>query len=199
MTACPLPAKTINVVGCQEKRPLAVLAMAVLALGGCVVAPTDETSPTWEKAAANPIIPANYRAAEALLAQLGQNPGSERTMIVATAVNIDVLEKSSTLGRLISEQVAARFTYAGHRMIEMKFGNAVYMKRDQGELMLTREISNLAKNHDAQAVIVGTYGESQDFVYVNLKVIQPTSNVVLAVHDYTLPRDNNIKSLLRKY
>ena len=120
-------------------------------------------------------------------------------MIVATAVNIDVLEKSSTLGRLISEQVAARFTYAGHRMIEMKFGNAVYMKRDQGELMLTREISNLAKNHDAQAVIVGTYGESQDFVSVNLKVIQPTSNVVLAVHDYTLPRDNNIKSLLRKY
>ena len=79
----------------------------------------------------------------------------------------------------------------------MKFGNAVYVKRDQGELMLTREINNLAKSYDAQAVVVGTYGESNDFLYVNLKIIQPTTNVVLAVHDYVMPLDNTVKSLMR--
>lgn len=123
---------------------------------------------------------------------------SGQPLLTATVVNIDILEKSSTLGRLISEQVAGRFTQAGYRMVEMKFGNAVYMKRDQGELMLTREISNLAKTHDAQAVVVGTYGESNDFVFVNLKVIQPTTNVVLAVHDYVMPLDISTKSLLRR-
>ena len=100
------------------------------------------------------------------------------------------------MGRLISEQIAGRFTQSGYRMVEMKFGNAVYVKRDQGELMLTREINDLAKNYDAQAVIVGTYGESADFVFVNLKVIQPTTNVVLAVHDYVLPLDSTVRSML---
>ena len=62
---------------------------------------------------------------------------------------------------------------------------------------LTREIKDLAKSHDAQAVIVGTYGQSDNFVFVNLKVIQPATNVVLAVHDYVLPLDSSIRALVR--
>lgn len=42
-------------------------------------------------------------------------------------------------------------------MVEMKFGNAVYVKRDQGELMLTREINNLAKSYDAQAQLLSAH------------------------------------------
>ena len=91
----------------------------------------------------------------------------------------------------------ARFTLAGHRMIEMKFRSNVYMARDQGELMLTREIRDIASSHNAQAVIVGTYAQSSDLVFVNLKVIQPETNVVLAVHDYALPLDNMTRSMLR--
>ncbi|MDI3514316.1 MAG: hypothetical protein PWP40_1545 [Rhodocyclaceae bacterium] len=45
-------------------------------------------------------------------------------------------------------------------MIEMKFRNNVYMARDQGEPMLTREIRDLANSHNAQAVVVGTYAQS---------------------------------------
>ncbi len=46
-------------------------------------------------------------------------------------------------------------------------------------------------------VFVGTYGESKDFIFINLKVVQPQSNVVLAVHDYALPVDENTRSMLR--
>ena len=181
------------------KLVLPALATVTIGLSGCTNGgATVRPEPTWEQAAHSPLITANYRAADVLLAQVRTSLTGGQPLLMATVVNIDALEKSSTLGRLISEQVAGRFTQAGYRMVEMKFGNAIYMKRDQGELMLTREISNLAKTHDAQAVVVGTYGEGNDFIFVNLKVIQPTTNVVLAVHDYIMPMDVSMRSLLRR-
>lgn len=183
-----------------KRKMLLAAAAGTLALGvaGCATENgTGRKDPTYEQAAANPLIPANYAAASSLLGRLQGQLGEGQPLIVATVVNIDALDRSSTLGRLISEQVSARFTLAGHRMIEMKFRNNVYMARDQGELMLTREIRDIASSHNAQAVIVGTYAQSSDMVFVNLKVIQPNTNVALAVHDYALPLDNMTRSMLR--
>jgi hypothetical protein len=174
--------------------------VAAFALAGCAdspYSPTRKVEPTWEQAASNPLVPANYKAADALLGQVKPILDMGQPLIATTVVSIDALDQSSTLGRLISEQVAGRFTQAGYQMVEMKFRNSVYVKQSQGELMLTREIKDLAKSHDAQAVIVGTYGQSDDFVFVNLKVIQPATNVVLAVHDYVLPLDSSIRALVR--
>ena len=165
---------------------------ALLALTLVACASTESVS--YEAARNNQFIPSNHRAADALLAQL---PGGGGTMIIATLVNIDALENSSTLGRMVSEQVSARFTQAGYHMVEMKFRNNVYISQNQGELMLTRELHDLAASYSAQAVVVGTYGESKDYVYINLKVIQPNTNVVLAVHDYALPIDANVRAMLR--
>ncbi len=176
---------------------LAVVCTTALTLAGCSNTPTPKPDPTWEQASANPLIPANYKAADALLAQLVSTLSKSQPLIIATVVNIDNLDQSSTLGRLTSEHISARFTKAGYRMIELKYRNSIYVKRSQGELMLTREIKELAQSHDAQAVIVGTYGQSDDYVFVNLKVIQPATNIVLAVQDYALPLDASTKSLLR--
>ena len=180
------------------KLRVAVLAASVALLGtGCVTESSVRAVPTFEDAAANPFVPANYAAADALLTQLkGRIPASQ-ALLMGTIVNIDALDSSSTLGRTVSEQVSARFAQAGHRMIEMKFRSSVYMARNQGELMLTRELSEIASSHDARAVVVGTYAESSDFVFVNLKVIDPHTNVAMAVHDYALPMDRTVRSMLR--
>ena len=153
--------------------------------------------PSYEQAAANPLIPTNYAAASALLDLMQGRLALDQPLIVATVVNIDALDSSSTLGRVISEQVSARFTLAGLHMIEMKFRNNVYMARDQGEMMLTRELRDIASSHRAQAVIVGTYAQSSEMVFVNLKVIQPETNFVLAAHDYVLPLDAMTSSMLK--
>jgi|SRR5690554_3562170 len=172
---------------------LVSLLLSLSLLAGC--APTQK-GPSYADARNNPFIPANHQAAEALLGQLNGKLGGSN-MLIATLVNIDALERSSTLGRLVSEQVSARFTQADYHMVEMKFANSVYVLQNQGEMMLTREVQELASQHSAQAVIVGTYGESKDFVFVNLKVVQPGTNVVLAVHDYALPLDDNTRAMLR--
>ena len=71
---------------------------------------------SFDAAAANPLIPSNYAAADTLLAQLRGQLAPAQALIAATVVNIDALEQSSTLGRLISEQVSARFTLAGDQI-----------------------------------------------------------------------------------
>ena len=178
---------------------LAALAgSAVLGLSGCATETTTARQPpSYEQAAANPLIPANYAAASTLLDRLQGRLALDQPLIVATVVNIDALDSSSTLGRVISEQISARFTLAGMHMIEMKFRNNVYMARDQGEMMLTRELRDIASSHHAQAVIVGTYAQSSEMVFVNLKVIQPDTNIVLAAHDYVLPLDTMTSSMLK--
>lgn len=154
-------------------------------------------TPTYASTINNPFISTNYNAADVLIAQVANKLNPAQPMIIATIVNIDDLNNSSTFGRLVSEQISARFSQASYSMIEMKFREFVYMKQDQGELLLTREIKDVAKNHNAQAVIVGTYALSGEDVFVNLKVIQPSTNIVLAVHDYTFPMDNNLRSMTR--
>lgn len=175
------------------------LAMA-LALTACSSIPTESSINSklnYAAAANNPFIENNYKAGDALIQQLNGRINPAQTMIIATLVNIDELSSSSTFGRLASEQISSRFSQSGYSMIEMKFRDYVYMKQDQGELLLTREIKDVAKNHNAQAVIVGTYAMSTDAVFVNLKVIQPANNVVLAVHDYAFPMDSNLRAMTR--
>ncbi|KAB2319846.1 hypothetical protein F8A86_07430 [Betaproteobacteria bacterium SCN1] len=172
-----------------------LLLAAGLAVSGCahVEAPR-------ERAPQADIIAHNHTAAEALIGQVQASrlpKGS--AVLIATLVNIDALETSSTLGRSISEQVGTKFSAAGYQVIELKLREGgVYLKRNEGELMLTREISQLAKSHNAGAVIVGTYAEAGSTVFINLKVVDPASNVVLAATDYALPMNQDVRTLLGK-
>lgn len=180
-------------------RFLITLLAASFVLSGCAHnSPTiaNKKAITYEDAANSKFIPTNYSAADNLINQLKLNTAPNSTLIISTLVNIDALESSSTLGRLASEQISARFTQKGYRTIELKFRDNVYMAQGQGELMLTREVHELANTHAAQAVVVGTYAQSRDFIYINLKVIQPNTNTVLAVHDYVLPLDANNRSMI---
>lgn len=192
-------------------RPLiyAALASAGLLLTACETTPKVNalSEPTYEQALNNAFNMANYNAVAELMKRYPANPavssnnldgGTNAPFIVATLVNIDQLEQSSTLGRLISEQVASRMSQLGYGVLELKVRNGVYMKRNEGELLLTREIKEVASTHHAQAVIVGTYAESSTMVYVNLKVVNPATNIILAAYDYALPLDKQIHSLIRK-
>jgi len=152
--------------------------------------------PNYATVASNQFVGANYKAADTLLAQLNGRLLAEKPLIMATVVNIDSLDQTSTLGRLISEQISTRLSQGGLKMVEMKLRNNVYLKRNQGELMLTREIGEVAQNHNAQAVVVGSYAETSDMVFINIKVVQPQNNFVIAGHDYVLAKEGIVRSML---
>lgn len=156
----------------------------------------EETN--YSSVSSNAFVASNYKAADALLAQLNGKLMADKPLIMATIVNIDALEQTSTLGRLVSEQMSTRLAQGGLKMLEMKLRNNIYLKRNQGELMLTREISEVAHTHDAQAIVVGSYAESSDTVFINIKVIQPTTNFVLAGQDFVLAKESIVRSMLQR-
>ena len=172
-------------------RRLAALGVAAVITSGCTTYGSTSGS-------GNSIIAAGYQASDTLIEIARPELDPDRPIIVATVVDIDQLERSSTLGRYISESVSARFTQHRYRMVEMKFQNAVYMKRDEGEMMLTREIRDIASAHRAQAVIVGTYSRGNSTVLINLKVVQPETNIVLAAFDYALRMNRDVCALVNR-
>lgn len=145
----------------------------------------------------------NYEAADLLMrsyqpAATGNSPAGSAPFLVATLVNIDHLEQSSTLGRVVSEQISARLVQLGHNVIEMKVRQSVLMKRNEGEFLLGRDLKEVATAYKAQAVVVGTYAEGASFIYVSLKLIDPANSRVMAAYDYRLPLDTQIRSMMRK-
>jgi TolB-like protein len=188
-------------------RALKYLSLAVVAvsLAACETVPNSPASveQTYEQAQNHPLRLANYQAAEALVkagvapvSTSNQPMAGDSPYIVATLANIDALEQSSTLGRIVSEQIANRLTQVGKQVVELKVRNGIYMKRNEGEFLLTREIKEVAAAHRAQGVIVGTYAESAGFVHISLKLVNPENSLVLSAHDYTLPLDRQVRSML---
>ena len=118
-------------------------------------------------------------------------------MIAATFVNIDDLDKASSFGRIVSKQVSSRITEHGVQVIEMLLRNNVYIKQRGGEFLLSRELRNISSEHNAQAVIVGTYAVGRKNVYVTARLIRAKDSIVLASHDYSLPMDPDVAFMLR--
>lgn len=174
-------------------RLFAALPLLGLLLTGCVA------SAPYMEAKNDPLIQANAQATDALIASI--NPAhvfpADATLLVATLVDLDSLNESSTLGRSISEQVQARLTQRGYSVIEMKLRGQLLMKKNQGELMLSRELQDLRKTHSAEAVVVGTYTLAKNAVYINLKMIG-VDNIAVGAHSYALPLDRNVRSMLNK-
>jgi TolB-like protein len=147
----------------------------------------------------NPFIRANYQAADALSlsANLRREMPKQVPILVATLVNIDSLTESSRLGRMVSEQLQARLSQHGYSVVELKLRGNLFVKQDQGELLLSREIKDITLNHKAQAVVVGTYAVASNNVFINLKIVG-TDNILLGSYDYSLDIDANTKVMLAK-
>ena len=90
------------------------------------------------------------------------------------------------------------FIYDSTKPLDKKLlRNDIYMKRNEGELILTREVREIARRHNARAIIAGTFTDSHDRVFVNIKVIDFETNVVVGAVDYYLERDALVRSLLQ--
>ena len=174
----------------------AALLVASLGLSGCVSNAVnsyyygDRGAGLWS----TDLIEVNQRATDALLSQTQLD--TRQNVLVATLVNVDRLDESSRLGRLFSEQIAGRMVQRGLRVTEVKLRDSLVLHRDQGELLLSRQAREVSQAQQAQAVVVGTYAVSAKALYISLKLVVPEGNVVIAAHNYAVPVDENVRTLL---
>ena len=121
-------------------------------------------------------------AVDALLNNCMNRLNHTRPIIVASLVSVDDIHRSSTFGRMAAEIIANRFSQLGYPVKELKMSqNQIYVKRGEGEFILSRDIQNIATKHDVQAVVVGTYAVDKAGyrdVHICLKIVDPVSNVI---------------------
>lgn len=129
---------------------------------------------------------------------ISANPGltGYDPMIAATFVDIDNLRTSSTFGRISSELFASALSQAGIRMREVKMRDSLFIEQRLGELMLSREIARLRDSYDANSILLGTYAQADETLYLNVRIVRTRDAAVLATSELSLPLDNNLRSML---
>lgn len=138
------------------------------------------------------------QAQKPLYASLIEPLDHEQPLLVTSFANIDNLAESSTFGRLTADLVAAGLTDRGYKVIEVKMRDSLFIKQGAGEFMLSRQVQHLSQKHDAQAVLLGTYAIGGSNVYLNVRLVRSTDNIVLSSYDFQLPLNKDIRHMLRK-
>jgi TolB-like protein len=142
------------------------------------------------------ITAASYAAADTLVERSQIPLDKSRNIVVATFVNINDLQDSSAMGRLIAEQVASRLTQQGYQVVEIKLRNNIFIREQGGEFMLSRAVQDVSSAHEAQAVVAGVYAVARDRVFVKASISRPEDSTVISAYDYDLPIGKNLRALL---
>ncbi|WP_353235640.1 FlgO family outer membrane protein [Diaphorobacter ruginosibacter] len=177
---------------------LALAAAAVMA--GCAGigggAPVARIEPTYKDASESPFLNSSKDAVGKLLAGLDVEAVGPGPVLVATVVDVNDTTRSAPLGRTLSEQYATHMAMAGFNVKEIKLRGTVFVREGTGELLLSREVRDIARQHNAAMVLVGTYSPASTLTYVSLKLVRTEDSRIIRGHDYALPMDRDIKRLL---
>lgn len=179
----------------MKKLSLLLTSVVLLAVvSGCAGQKTD--APQRTIPVDKNLVSQSYDAADHLLDQVPWLKANRQALLTGTIVNVNSVEDSSALGRIIAEQISSRFAQQGFSMIELKMRRNVYIKEQGGEFMLSRAVRNVSQTHNAAAVIAGTYAVARRNVYVSARLIRAADNLVIAAHDYILPMGPDTRALL---
>ena len=176
---------------------LSTLAAAAV-LAGCNSAPQNvgRAEPTYQEAATAPLLQNSREAVSKLTAGFDLNALGGGPVLVATVVNVNDLSRSAPLGRTLSEQYASQMAALGFNVKEVKLRGDIFVKEGAGELLLSREIKDIARSYNASLVLVGTYSPVANFTYVSLKLVRTEDSRIIRGHDYALPNDRDVQRLL---
>lgn len=171
----------------MSKRILCVMIVLFFLFSGCTYKTSQQgfSPQKWD----GNIVNASYTIANTLENNLVAPISNQDALVVASFVDVSDLTKSSPFGRIMAEQVGSRFSQKGYKVIEMKLRqNSIFVDdENKGEFLLSRNLKEISRNHNASAVIVGTYAEGHQKVYVSARIVNPVTSVILSACDYELP------------
>ncbi|CAN7654076.1 FlgO family outer membrane protein [Acidovorax sp. Leaf78] len=175
---------------------LTALAAAALLAGCANNGTTVRNEPTYQEASNNQFLNSSRDAVSKLTAGFDLTATGTGPVLVATVVNVNDLSRSAPLGRTLSEQYASHMAATGFDVKEVKLRGDVFVREGAGELLLSREIKDIARNHSASLVLVGTYSAAANYTYVSLKLVRTEDSRIIRGYDYALPNDRDVQRLL---
>jgi len=139
------------------------------------------------------ITSATYTAADNLMRNAVMLLRPQDTLLVTTIADLNNLEASTSLGRLIEEQLVARFAQKGYTIKETRLHDGLIIIPQTGEFILSYEVAKIP----ADLIIAGTYAVAKDTVYVTLKMLDCKNGNIVASYAYPLPLGPNTLTLLQ--
>lgn len=142
------------------------------------------------------LVNVSYSLADSLISNLREPLARNKTILVASFVDVRYMQRSSNFGRMMAEYVCSRLGQKGYKVIEIKLRNAIYVKEKGGEFLLSRSVKEISDAHDAQAVVVGTYAQAMTNVYISGRVVRAHGGEIISSCDIKLPLDIGLRSML---
>ena len=179
------------------KIPALFTVLAGVVLAGCAnTSAPVRIEPTYQEASSSQFIQTSRDAGAKLTTGFDMNNVGTGPVLVATVVNVNDLSRAAPLGRTLSEQYATSMASTGFNVKELKLRGDLFVREGAGELMLSREVKDIARNHNASLVLVGTYSAAASYTYVSLKLVRTEDSRIIRGYDYALPNDRDVQRLL---
>ena len=124
----------------------------------------------------------------------GTNPGP---LGVTTFVNLDDLYSTSSFGRMVGEQLMSELAMRGFDVIELRHADALQFLNTGGEFALSRDVASIRRERDLGGVVVGTYVVSPVRVYLNARLVDPNSSMVLSAGSVEMSKTDEIARLVK--
>ncbi len=116
---------------------------------------------------------------------------------IASFVDVDRLYGSSTFGRLLTEQLISELSMRGYNVIELRQSSALQVAMGEGEFALSRELELMQQEQDIAGIVVGTYAVSPIRVYVNARIVDPSTALVISAGSVEMHKTTELTKLLR--
>jgi hypothetical protein len=120
---------------------------------------------------------------------------------ILSFANLNNLEKVEPLGRLLQERLSHALFELGFRIVEIRLGDRIDYDPSAGELNLTRLKEKLKDKQEFQGIkslILGTYIDAGDYVYVNSKFVELEDNLVKASGEIKIKKGEYLLKLLNE-
>ena len=101
---------------------------------------------------------------------------------ILSFVDLNNLDKIDPLGRYLQERVSYGLFKRGFRIVELRNSKNIYFEKEKGEFNLSRFKENLKQEsiNSIKSIVVGTYVEAGETIYVNAKLIEIENSLVRA-------------------
>lgn len=170
-------------------KKLLVLAATLLALAGCTPKYYDQVKD------AN-LVEVSYDAVDTLLCKLKREVPKNSLVIVSTLLNVDDLKKTSSFGRIISDQIASALHNSGYQIIGMELPIDLFVMQPDGTLHLPDEVKQMLKHYNAATLVGGVYAPGKKNTYVSLRMVNLETRNIISSTDLSVPMGPDAKALL---
>ena len=116
----------------------------------------------------------------------------------ASFVSQDDLERSSSFGRLVAEQMFHEFSLRGVSVREYHALPMLETRPGDGDFALTRDPTRLADPPAGALVLAGTYYHDEHSVFVNARLFRATDHLVLRTAQVVMPQTETTRVMLAK-